>query len=127
MRRESRPSRMLQRFGRLLAAASVALYGAMFLSSFFHEPAGAYLALLAIVAFAAAGAVAAWLSDSGGGVMLVGAGVAMAICAGLVAERNRTAAILLTSGPFLVAGMALLSAAAFHAQWRYEHEEEGDA
>jgi hypothetical protein len=122
MRRESRPSRMLQRFGRLLASASVALYGVMFLGSYFHEPAGAYLALLAVVAIAAAGAVAAWLNDSAGGVMLVGAGVAMAICAGVVAEKNRTAAILLTSGPFLVAGLALLSAAAFHAQWRYKHE-----
>ena len=127
MRRESRPSRMLQRFGRLLAAASVALYGAMFAGKLFDAPSAAYVALLAVLAFAAVASIAAWLSDSAGGVMLVGAGVAMAICAGLVAERNRTAAILLTSGPFLVAGIALLSAAAFHAQWRYEHEEEGDA
>ena len=126
MRRESRPSRMLQRFGRLLAAAAVLFYGAMFAGKLFDAPSAAYVALLATLAFATAGAAAAWLSDSAGGVMLVGAGVAMAICVGVAAERNPTAAILLLSTPFLIAGLALLSAAAFHAQWEYE-QDEGDA
>jgi len=127
MRRESRPSRMLQRFGRLLAAAFVLFYGAMFAGKLFDAPSAAYVALLAVLAFAAVASIAAWLSDSIGGGMLVVAGVAMAICVAVAAERNPTTAILLLSGPFLIAGLALLSAAAFHAQWRYEHEEEGDA
>jgi len=125
MRRESRPSRMLQRFGRLLAAAAVLLYVALFAGKLFDAPSAAYVALLAVLAFAAVASIAAWLSDSIGGGMLVVAGVAMAICVGLVAEQNATLAILLLSTPFLIAGLALLSAAALREQWRYE-QEEGD-
>ena len=125
MRREPWQSRILRRFARLLAAAAVLLYGVLFAGNLFDEPSTAYAVLMAVLVFAAVAAIAAWRSDSIGGGMLVLAGVALAICVGVAAERDPTAAILLLSGPFLVAGLALLSAAALHAQWRYEHEDEG--
>jgi hypothetical protein len=118
---------MLQRFGRLLAATAVLLYAALFGGKLFDGPSAAYVALMAVLAFAAVAAIASWLSDSIGGGMLVVAGVALAICVAVAAERNPTAAILLLSGPFLVAGLALLSASALSEQRRYEEEEEGDA
>jgi hypothetical protein len=123
MRREPRASRILRRFARLLAAGSVLLYGALLGGGLFDEPSAAYVALTAALAFAAVASIAAWLSDSVGGVLLVVAGVATAIWVGLVAERNPTAAILLLSGPFLVAGLALLSASALREQRRWEEKE----
>ncbi len=125
MRREPAAPRMLRRFARLLAAAFVLLCGGMFAGKLFDQPSAAYVGLVATLAFAAVAAIVAWLSDWIGGVMLVTAGVALAICVAVAAERIPTAAILLLSTPFLVAGLALLSAAALREQRRYE-EEEGD-
>jgi hypothetical protein len=123
MRREPWPSRILRRFARLLAAASVLFYGVLFGGKLFDAPSAAYVALMVALAFAAVAAIVAWLSDWTGGVMLVLAGVALAICVALIAERNPTAAILLLSTPFVIAGLALLSAAALREQWDYDHEE----
>ena len=124
MRREPWPSRILRRFARVLAMAFVLLYGTLFAGKVFDAPSAGYVAVILALAFAAVAAMAAWLSDSIGGGMLVVAGVALAICAGVAAERDPTVAILLLSAPFLVAGMTLLSAGAMRAQWQYEQEED---
>jgi hypothetical protein len=127
MRREPWQSRVLRRFARILAAAAVLLYGALFGGGLFDQPSAAYVALMLVLAFAAVAAIAAWVSDTAGGGMLVLAGVALAICVGVAAEQNVTLAIVLLSAPFIVAGLALLSASALRDQRGYEEEEEGDA
>jgi len=127
MRREPWQSRVLRRFARILAAAAVLLYGALFGGGLFDQPSAAYVALMLVLAFAAVAAIAAWRSDTAGGGMLVLAGVALAICVGVAAEQNVTLAIVLLSAPFIVAGLLLLSASALREQRGYEEEEEGDA
>ncbi|MGA2285972.1 MAG: hypothetical protein ABSG55_06860 [Dehalococcoidia bacterium] len=112
MRPEPTASRILRRFGRVLALAFVALYGVVLAQNLVDDPSRAYIALLAVVGLAAVGAVAAWFDDSTGGGLLVLAGVAMAVCVGVFAERNATSAILYLSAPFLLAGLLVLLAKA---------------
>ncbi len=100
------------------------LYGVLFGGKLFDAPSAAYVAVMVALGFAAVAAVVAWLSDSAGGVLLVLAGVGLAICVGVAAERNATGAILLLSVPFLIAGLALLSASALREE-RQREEKEG--
>ena len=122
MPREPRLARILRRFGRLLTTGFVLLYWALFGGQVFDTLSPGFVAFIAMLAFTTACVVVGWLNDRLGGLMLVVAGVGLAVCAAVAAENAQALAVVLLSAPFLIGGIALMSAAALHEQWWYEQE-----
>jgi hypothetical protein len=115
--REPWKPRLLRRFGRLLATVLslffvVSLIGEG-IAEGFDVSDGESAAVGVVFAYAAVSTVAAWLSDRLGGAMLVVASVALATLVATTAGRNHAIVAAVIGGPFLLAGAALLSAAAF--------------
>lgn len=116
MIREPVAPRLLRRFGRMLAMGFVVIYGVFLVQSLIDEPSAAYVGLLAALAIAAAGAVAAWVDDCVGGGLLLLSAVAMALSGAIFAVKDATTAILYLSVPFLLAGLSVLVARGLSAR-----------
>jgi hypothetical protein len=125
--REPWKPRILSRFGRVLATILALFYVVILIGDSIaeglHRPNAETAAVVAVFSYSAVSAVAALLTDRVGGAMLVVAGVALACLVALTAGRNHAIAAVVIGGPFLLAGAALLLAAALRDQWRYEREE----
>ena len=120
--REPRKPRVLRRFGRLLATAFVLLYGVLLIGEGFEGLGTEGAALVAILVYTAISIVAAWLNDRAGGAMLVVASVALASFGAIAADGNPVTTAAILGGPFLFSGAALMLASALHEQWRDEQK-----
>ena len=123
--REPWRPRILRRTGRVLATAFALVYGVFIIGEGFDGLDAERAALLVLLVFAALSVVGGWLSDRVGGAMLVVAGVALAAFVAIAADRNEIIAAVVMGGPFLLAGEALLLAAALRQDRRGERQGDG--
>lgn len=122
-RREPWRSRILRRIGRVLATAFALVYWVFIIGEGIDGLDAERGALLALLIFTALSVVGGWLSDRVGGAMLVVAGAALAAFVGIAADRNEVIAAVVMGGPFLLAGEALLLAAALRGERRGDEQE----
>ena len=109
----------------MLATAFALVYGVFIIGEGVDGLDAERAALLALLAFTALSVVGGWLSDRVGGAMLVVAGVALAAFVAIAADRNEIIAAVVMGGPFLLAGEALLLAAALRQDRRGERQGDG--
>lgn len=124
-RREPWRTRILRRTGRVLATAFALVYWVFIIGEGLDGLDAERAALLALLVFTALSVVGGWLSDRVGGAMLVIAGVALAGFVAMAADRNEIIAAVVMGGPFVLAGEALLLAAALRQERRDEAQGNG--
>ncbi len=100
----------------MLATAFALVYWVFIIGEGFDGLGGERAALLVLLVFTALSVVGGWLSDRVGGAMLVVAGVALAGFVAIAADRNEVIAAVVMGGPFVLAGEALLLAAALRGE-----------
>ncbi len=110
--REPWKPRILRHFGRLLATVLALWYVTCLIGGGFDEgfdiPDAETAAVAVVFSYCALSTVVAWLSVRVGGAMLVVAGLALAVLVPVTAGRNIAIATVFISGPFFIAGAALL-------------------